>query len=82
VLGAAEAEALGVGDDAPADVWVTVRAAASIEDFTVNLRAPIVVRATDDGPAAMQVINEAPGLEVRTPLFAAGSAADSGTAAA
>ncbi len=68
-----DAAALGLGSDAPADVWVTVRAASDIEDFTVNLRAPIVVTPTDDGPAAFQVINEAPGLDVRTPLFAAGA---------
>ena len=67
-----EARALGLGDDAaPADVWVTVRAAQSLEDFTVNLRAPIVVTSAADGPAAFQVINDAPGLEVRTPLFGA-----------
>lgn len=82
VLADAEAAALGLGGEAPADVWVTVRAAASIEDFTVNLRAPIVVTGTPDGPAAFQVINDAPGLEVRTPLFAASAAADSGSAAA
>jgi len=83
VVADAEAAPLGLGE-APADVWVTVRAAPSIEDFTVNLRAPIVVTATADGPAAFQVINDAPGLEVRTPLFAAtaATAADSGTAAA
>jgi flagellar assembly factor FliW len=72
-----EAATLRIGGDAPADVWVTVRAAAQIEDFTVNLRAPIVVTAATDGPAAYQVINDAPGLEVRTPLFA-----DTGPAAA
>lgn len=78
-----EAAALGLGGDAPADVWVTVRAAERIEDFTVNLRAPIVVTNAGDGPAAFQVINDAPGLDVRTPLFAASAAAaDSGTAAA
>lgn len=82
VLADDEATALGLGGDAPADVWVTVRAAASIEDFTVNLRAPIVVTTGPDGPSAYQVINDAPGLEVRTPLFAASAAADSGTAAA
>jgi flagellar assembly factor FliW len=75
VVSDAEAEAIGLGGDAPADVWVTVRAAGSIEDFTVNLRAPIVVTATPDGPAAYQVINETPGLEVRTPLFASAPAA-------
>ncbi len=82
VLADDEATALGLGGDAPADVWVTVRAAASIEDFTVNLRAPIVVTSGPDGPSAYQVINDAPGLEVATPLFAASAAADSGTAAA
>lgn len=69
-----EAAALSIAD-APTDVWVTVRAAEQIEDFTVNLRAPIVVTAAADGAAAYQVINDAPGLEVRTPLFA-----DAGTA--
>lgn len=77
-----EATALGLGDDGPADVWVTVRAAVNIEDFTVNLRAPIVVTRSADGPTAFQVINDAPGLDVRTPLFAAAAGADSGPAAA
>lgn len=77
-----EADALGLGDDAPADIWVTVRAAASIEDFTVNLRAPILVTAAADGSAAFQVINELPGMEVRMPLFAASApAAEADTAA-
>ncbi len=82
VLADDEAAALGLGGDGPADVWVTVRAAESIKDFTVNLRAPIVVTSGPDGPAAFQVINDAPGLKVATPLFAASAAADSGTAAA
>lgn len=82
VLADDEASALGLGGDGPADVWVTVRAAERIEDFTVNLRAPIVVTSTPDGPAAFQVINDAPGLEVRTPLFAGSAAADSDPAAA
>lgn len=77
-----EAAALGLGGDPQADVWVTVRAAERLEDFTVNLRAPIVVTITPHGPAAFQVINDAPGLEVRTPLFAGSAAADSGPAAA
>lgn len=67
-----EASALGLGGDGTPDVWVTVRAAASIEDFTVNLRAPIVVTSDPGGgAAAFQVLNDAPGLYVRTPLFAA-----------
>jgi flagellar assembly factor FliW len=71
VVSDAEATALGLGGDGHADVWVTVRAAASLEDFTVNLRAPIIVTSTPDGTDAFQVINDAPGLDVRTPLFAA-----------
>jgi flagellar assembly factor FliW len=82
VLADDDADGLGIGGEGPADVWVTVRAAESIEDFTVNLRAPIVVTNTSDGAAAFQVINDAPGLEVRTALFAASAGADTGTAAA
>ena len=67
VLGDEDAAELGLGADAPADVWVTVRAASSIEEFTVNLRAPIVVTPGADGPKAFQVINDSPGLELRTP---------------
>jgi flagellar assembly factor FliW len=74
VVSDAEAGALGLGGEAPTDIWVTVRAAANIEDFTVNLCAPIVVVAMPDGPAAFQVINELPDLDVRTPLFAASAA--------
>jgi flagellar assembly factor FliW len=73
VVGDAEAAALGLGSDAVADVWVTVRATERVEDFTVNLRAPIVVTPGDDGPQAYQVINDAPGADVRAPLFAPGS---------
>jgi flagellar assembly factor FliW len=75
VMSDEDAESLGIGDDAPADVWVTVRAAASAKDITVNLRAPIIVTSAADGPAAYQVINEMPGLDVRTPLFAANAPA-------
>jgi flagellar assembly factor FliW len=82
VLSDAEAASLGIsGDDAPADVWVTVRATERVEDFTVNLRAPIVVVPTPRGPEAFQVINDAPDADVRVPLFAA-AGADSGAAAA
>jgi len=74
VVSDAEADALGLAGETPTDIWVTVRAAANIEDFTVNLRAPIVVTTTADGAAAYQVINEMPELDVRTPLFAASAA--------
>ena len=61
----AEAERIGVTDPAQADVYVTVRAGEAIEDFRANLRAPILVSAG----RGHQVINEAPGTSVRTPLF-------------
>ncbi|HVF78267.1 MAG TPA: flagellar assembly protein FliW, partial [Solirubrobacteraceae bacterium] len=82
VLADDDAAGLGIAGEGPADVWVTVRAAGSVVDFTVNLRAPIVVTNTPAGAAAFQVINDAPGLEVRTPLFAASAGADTGTTAA
>ncbi|HEX7292506.1 MAG TPA: flagellar assembly protein FliW [Conexibacter sp.] len=56
-------------EPAPAEgaaIYVTVRASERIEDFTANLRAPLVIV---DG-IGEQVINEAPGAELRAPLFA------------
>ena len=70
VLSDAEAASLGLSDEAPTDVWVTVRATERVEDFTVNLKAPIIVTPRAQGAEAYQVINEAPGCEVRVPLFA------------
>jgi flagellar assembly factor FliW len=64
-----EAAGLMLDGTAPAEIWVTVRAAPQIEDFTVNLRAPIIVMHAEEGVAAYQVLNESPGLDVRTPLF-------------
>jgi flagellar assembly factor FliW len=61
----AEAERIGVTDAAKADVYVTVRAGETIEDFRANLRAPILV---SEG-RGHQVINEANGTSVRAPLF-------------
>ena len=60
-----EAARIGVTDPSLADVYVTVRSGESIEDFRANLRAPILV----SGGRGHQVINEAPGTSVRTPLF-------------
>jgi flagellar assembly factor FliW len=71
-----DAERLGLESSSAMDVYVTVRAAPAPEDFTANLKAPILVRAGQ----AWQVINQAPGCELRVPLFAArgadGSAAN------
>jgi len=60
-----EAARIGVTDASEADVYVTVRAGETIEDFRANLRAPILVA----GGRGHQVINEAPGTSVRAPLF-------------
>jgi flagellar assembly factor FliW len=61
-----EAERIGIGDPAEADVYVTVRAAEALEDFSANLRAPIVI----SHGRGWQVINEAEDAPVRAPLFA------------
>jgi flagellar assembly factor FliW len=60
-----DAERLGLESSSSMDVYVTVRAAPAPEDFTANLKAPILVRAGQ----AWQVINQAPGCELRVPLF-------------
>jgi flagellar assembly factor FliW len=65
-LSDAEAERIGVTDPSQADVYVTVRAAESLEDFTANLRAPILISAG----RGHQVINEAADAPVRATLFA------------
>ena len=59
-----------LGLEAPehADVFCVVRAAHSLEDFTINLRGPIVVHASRR--LGRQVINEAGDYAVRQPLFA------------
>jgi flagellar assembly factor FliW len=61
-----EAERIGIDDPAEADVYVTVRAAEALEDFSANLRAPIVI----SHGRGWQVINEAEEAPVRAPLFA------------
>ena len=69
-LSDAEAERIGITDPADADVYVTVRAAENLEDFTVNLRAPILI----SKGRGFQVINEAENAPVRAPLFVAATA--------
>ncbi len=61
-----DAERLGLDDRTPVDVYVTVVAASELSDFTANQKAPILIR---DG-RGHQVINQAPGLDLRAPLFA------------
>ncbi|MEA2321099.1 MAG: flagellar assembly factor FliW [Solirubrobacteraceae bacterium] len=65
-LSDSETERIGVSDPAQARVLVTVRAGGAPEDFTANLRAPIVMARG----RAFQVINEADDAPVRAPLFA------------
>jgi flagellar assembly factor FliW len=60
-----DAERLGPDAPGEVDVYVTVRAAEALDDFVANLKAPILVRAG----RGYQVINQAPGCELRTPLF-------------
>ena len=64
-LSDADAERIGTDDPAQIDVWVTVRAAGELSDFSCNLRAPIVIW----NGHGHQVINEAPDAPVRAPLF-------------
>ena len=61
-----EAARIGVDDAEETVVYVTVRAAETLEDFSANLRAPILI-ANGHGH---QVINQAPDAPVRAPLFA------------
>jgi flagellar assembly factor FliW len=61
----ADAERVGLDGSADADVYVTVRAAGELEDFTANLRAPILVL---EG-RGHQVINEVQDAPLRAPLL-------------
>ena len=64
-LSDSEAERIGVSDPAQAEVYVTVRAAEEAENFSANLRAPIIIA----NGRGYQVINEADDAPVRAPLF-------------
>jgi flagellar assembly factor FliW len=61
-----DADRLGLDEATPVDVYVTIVAASELSQFTANLKAPILIR---DG-VGYQVINQAPGCELRAPLFA------------
>jgi flagellar assembly factor FliW len=65
VLSDEEAARIGIDETDQTSVNVTVRAAASLEEFSANLRAPILIA---DG-RGHQVINQAPDAPVRAPLF-------------
>ncbi len=57
---------IGAEDPSAAQLYVTVRAAPDPSDIVVNLRAPIVIW---DG-RGHQVLNTAPGAELKAQLFA------------
>lgn len=65
-VGAEEQDRIGVEDLSQAQVYATVRAAPDPAETTVNLRAPLVIWRG----RGHQVINTAPGAELRAPLFA------------
>jgi flagellar assembly factor FliW len=70
-LAEADAERLGIDGPEPTEIFVTVRAAPVPADCTANLKAPIVAIGTP-GPSprrAHQVLNQADGVALRTPLF-------------
>jgi flagellar assembly factor FliW len=62
-----DAEKLHLDGPANADILCVVRASDRLEDFTVNLRGPLVV----NGPERIgrQIINETGDFSVRQPLF-------------
>lgn len=61
-----EAHRIGVTDPEETSIYVTVRAGETLEDFTANLRGPIVIA----NGRGFQVINQSPDAPVRAPLFA------------
>jgi flagellar assembly factor FliW len=60
-----EAARIGITDTDVTSVYVTVRAAGTLEEFSANLRAPLLV----SGGRGHQVINQSPDAPVRAPLF-------------
>ena len=61
-----DGERLGLDDATSVDVYVTVVARAELSDFTANQKAPILIW----NGQGHQIINQAPGCQLRAPLFA------------
>ncbi len=61
-----DGERLRLNDATPVDVYVTVVAAPELADFTANTKAPILIW----NGQGHQIINQAPGCDLRAPLFA------------
>ena len=70
-----EAARIGITESDETSVYVTVRAAGTLDEFSANLRAPLLVT----GGRGHQVINQSPDAPVRAPLF--GGMADESQAA-
>jgi flagellar assembly factor FliW len=64
-LSDSEAARIGISETDEPSVYVTVRSAGSLEEFSANLRAPLLVT----GGRGYQIINESPDAPVRAPLF-------------
>jgi len=60
-----EAERIGITDADSTSVYVTVRAAETLEEFCANLRAPVLIAAGK----GYQIINQTPDAPVRASLF-------------
>lgn len=66
IVGEEERERIGTDDLDRAQIYVTLRASPDPAQCTVNLRAPLVIWQG----RGHQVINTAPGADLRAPLFA------------
>lgn len=62
-----EGERLGLAKGEQADVFVTVTATPVLAEITINTKAPILIR----DRRGYQVLNQAAGVAVKTPLFPA-----------
>jgi flagellar assembly factor FliW len=62
-----DAAQLMLADLGSAEIFCVVRAAQSLEDFTINLAGPVIVNG--DRRLGRQIINDAGGYAVRQPLF-------------
>lgn len=62
-----DAAQLLLTDPGSAEIFCVVRAAESLEDFTINLAGPVLVNG--DARLGRQIINDAGGYAVRQPLF-------------
>jgi flagellar assembly factor FliW len=62
-----DARKLDLANPADADIFVVVRASERLEDFTVNLTAPVILHT--EKRLGRQIINDVRGYAVRHPLF-------------